>query len=411
MIARVLLVGDELLGGAASDRNVATIAAALGERGVPVVGVEIVGDEEPVIAAAIRRLATQCDVLVLTGGLGPTEDDLTREALAEALGVPVAESATARGWIEARYAERGLPTAGASLVRQARLPEGTDPVPNPFGTAPGIHARLGACRIWCLPGVPPEVVGMIGSVAAELGQLPDGHGWQRIIATLGMGEVRVAERLQEGGFRPPPGVRLAFLPSAGGVRLRLAAPDGASDAVLDGADREIRRLVGDWALPHPSLAESLVVRMAAQGRDLATAESCTGGLVGARITDVPGSSSVYLGGLVAYANRVKTDGLGVDASVLSTHGAVSEPVAAAMARGVRDRFGASAGVAVTGVAGPGGGTPDKPVGTVWIAVADEAGEEAARFRFPGSREMVRERTVQKALEMAYRRGMGVGAGR
>ena len=398
MIARVLLVGDELLGGVASDRNVATIAAAFGERGVPVVGVEIVGDVEGAIAAAIRRLAAQSDVLVVTGGLGPTDDDLTREALAEALGVTVVESGVARGWIEARYAERRLPTAGASLSRQARLPEGTEPVQNPFGTAPGIHARLGACRIWCLPGVPTEVVGMIGSVAAELGLLPAGHGWQRIIATLGVGEVRVAERLEECGFRPPSGVRLAFLPSAGGVRLRLAAPEGAKEAVLERADAEIRGMIGDWALPRPSLAESLVFRMQALGRSLATAESCTGGLIGARITDVPGSSSVYLGGLVAYADRVKTDGLGVEPGTLGAHGAVSEAVALAMAAGVRERFRASAGVAVTGVAGPGGGTPEKPVGTVWIAWGFGHHRPIAEvFHFAGDRDAIRRATVAEAL--------------
>lgn len=409
MIARVLLVGDELLGGTASDRNTATAAVALGARGVPVVGAEVVGDDEATIASAIRRLAAESDVLVVTGGLGPTEDDRTREALAAAMDVPIREDAVARSWIEARYDERKLPRAEASIARQARIPEGAEPVPNPYGTAPGVRARVGGCRVWLLPGVPPEVEGMIGQVAAELGVLPVGHGWERIVATLGIGEVRVQERLQETGFRTSPGVRLAFLPGAGGVRLRLSAPEGAPDEVLDAAERGIRERIGDWALPETSLAASLVARFREFGLTLATAESCTGGLIGARITDVPGSSSVYLGGLVAYADRVKQDGLGVAAALLERHGAVSEPVVRGMARGARERFAAGLGVAVTGVAGPGGGTPDKPVGTVWIAVADSRGDEAAVFRFPGSREMVRERTVQKALEMAYRRAPGAGA--
>ncbi len=405
MIGRVLLVGDELLGGAASDRNTAVIAAALGARGVALAGAETVGDERPAIRDAIRRLAPACDVLVLTGGLGPTDDDLTREALADALDVPLVEDGTARGWIEARYAERQL-APGPSARRQARLPDGATPVANPLGTAPGIRARLGDCRIYALPGVPAEVAGMIGAVASELGVLPDGHGWERIVATLGVGEVRVAERLDAAGFAAPDGLRLAFLPGPGGVRLRLAAPGGAPDAILDAADAEIRRILGDWALPGPTLAESLVRRFAASGTTLTSAESCTGGLIGARITDVPGSSSVYLGGLVAYANPVKVRALGVDEGVLERHGAVSEPVVRAMAEGARARFAATVAVAVTGVAGPGGGTAEKPVGTVWIAAADARGTEAAVFRFPGSREMVRERTVQKALEMAYRRGTG-----
>jgi nicotinamide-nucleotide amidase len=408
VIARILLVGDELLGGVVSDRNAAVIATALAARGVPVERVEMVGDETGRIAEALRRLAPGCDVLVATGGLGPTEDDRTREGFAAALGVGVVESATARGWVEARHRERGLGASGDAVRRQALLPEGTEPVPNPVGTAPGFRGALGACRFWALPGVPPEAEEMATALAAELGRLPEGWGWERVVATAGMGEVKAAERLEAGAFRPPPGVRLAFLPSPGGVRLRLAAPAGASDAVLDAAEREVRGLLGAWAVPRASLAASLVARLAQRQRTIATAESCTGGLLGARITDVPGSSSVYLGGIVSYSNRAKTERLGVDGALLERHGAVSEPVATAMARGALAAFGASLAVAVTGVAGPSGGTPEKPVGTVWIALADAEGSEGTRFRFPGNREMVRERTVQKALEMAYRRGEGSG---
>ncbi|MFN8176624.1 MAG: nicotinamide-nucleotide amidohydrolase family protein [bacterium] len=406
MIARVLLVGDELLGGAASDRNVATIAIALGSRGVPVVGVEVVGDDVPLIAEAARRLASRCDVLVVTGGLGPTADDLTREGLAAALGVKVVVSEEALRQVIARYAERSVSTDGPGVRRQASVPEGTETVENPVGTAPGFTGRLGACRFWCLPGVPPEVVEMAGSVAKGLGELPPAWGWQRWVATAGIGETRVADRLDAGGFAPPEGVRLAYLPSPGGVRLRLAAPRGAPDEVLDGAEREVRRLLGSWALPLPGLAESLVRSFADRGATIATAESCTGGLLGARITDVPGSSSVYLGGIISYSNRVKVERLGVDPGLLEAYGAVSEPVARAMAEGARAAFGPSLAVADTGIAGPGGGTPQKPVGTVWIAVADDSGTEAVSFRFPGNREMVRERTVHKALELAYRRGEG-----
>ena len=409
MIARVLLVGDELLGGAASDRNVATIATALAARGVPVVGVEVVGDDVDLIAEAARRLASRADVLVVTGGLGPTSDDLTREGLAQALGVSVRENEAARRQVVARHSERGLAAAGDSVRRQSSLPEGTEPVENPVGTAPGIRGRLGTCRFWALPGVPPEVTEMIANVAVELGELPSGWGWQRWIATSGIGEVRVAERLTQGRFAPPDGIRLAFLPSPGGVRLRLAAPSGAPDETLDAAEREVRRLLGDWALPLPGLAESLIRRLEENGASIATAESCTGGLIGARITDVPGSSSVYRGGIVSYSDQVKVERLGVDPSLLREHGAVSEPVARAMAEGARAAFGATLAIAVTGIAGPGGGTPEKPVGTVWISVADGSGTEAQRFRFPGNREMVRERTVHKALELAYRLHQGARA--
>ncbi len=408
MIARVLLIGDELLGGTVSDRNVATIANGLGERGVPVVGVEIVRDEIEEIAAAFRRVVETCDVLVMTGGLGSTDDDVTREAVGQALGVAAAEHESALRQVTARLAERGLATSGDAARRMARLPAGCEPVTNPVGTAPGFRGRIGRCSFWALPGVPQEVIVMIPGLVADIatlrgGGLAAGFGWQRIVATTGVGEVRVAERLAESRFTVPPGVRLAFLPSAAGVRVRLAAPHGAPDEVLDRAESEIRRALGTWALPDAGLAESLVRLLAARGRTIATAESCTGGLLGARITDVPGSSSVYLGGIVAYSNRVKMERLGVPLDVLERHGAVSEPVAKSMAEGAIRELGSDLAVAVTGIAGPGGGTPAKPVGTVWIAAADASGEEALGFRVPGNREMVRERSVHKALELAYRR--------
>jgi nicotinamide-nucleotide amidase len=285
---------------------------------------------------------------------------------------------------------------------------------NPVGTAPGFHGRLARCEFWALPGVPQEVTEMVRAVAEGVGRLPGGglpagFAWERIVATLGVGEVRVAERLETGGFVVPPGVRLAFLPSAGGVRLRLAAPEGAPIEVLDHAESDIRALLGAWVLPFPGVAESLVRALAAQRRTLATAESCTGGLLGARITDGPGSSSVYLGGIVSYANRIKAERLGVPSALLEEHGAVSEPVANAMAVGARRELGADIATAITGVAGPGGGTPAKPVGTVWIAVADSSGDETFGFRFLGNREMVRERSVQKAMELVYRRLRGAPA--
>lgn len=399
MIARVLLVGDELLGGAASDRNTATAAVALGARGVPVVGAEVVGDDEATIASAIRRLAAESDVLVVTGGLGPTEDDRTREALAAAMDVPIREDAVARSWIEARYDERKLPRAEASIARQARIPEGAEPVPNPYGTAPGVRARVGGCRVWLLPGVPPEVEGMIGQVAAELGVLPVGHGWERIVATLGIGEVRVEERLQETGFRTPPGVRLAFLPGAGGVRLRLSAPEGAPDEVLDASERGIRERIGDWALPETSLAASLVARFREFGLTLATAESCTGGLIGDVLTNRAGSSAYFMGGVISYSNDIKQRVLGVRSETLAAQGAVSESCALEMARGVRKALDVDVGISATGIAGPGGGGDDKPVGLVYIGLSTPAVEIVSRNVWPHDRVGNKQATVDEALRL------------
>jgi nicotinamide-nucleotide amidase len=398
----ILLVGTELLSGTIADRNVPIVAAALVRKGVPVVRVETVPDELDAIAAAARRLAGAADLLVVTGGLGPTADDVTREALARALGTGIRVDEEIRAAIERRLAARGLPV-GESAVRQASFPEGTEPVANPVGSAPGFRGALGACRFWVLPGVPPETAVMIGALVDGLPEPRPGWGWERLVATVGMSEVRAETLLAAGGFAPPPGAALAFLPGPAGVKLRVFAPDGAPNDALDAAERAMRGILGGAALPRAGLPESLVRELALAGRTLATAESCTGGLVGARITDVPGASSVYLGGIVSYSDRAKVARLGVAEDLLERHGAVSEPVARAMAEGVRAAFEASIGVAVTGIAGPGGGTEAKPVGMVWLAVTDREGTESRRFDFPGSREMVRERSAHKALEMAYRR--------
>ncbi len=404
MIARVLLVGDELLGGTISDLNAAQVARAFGPRGVPVAGVEVVGDLPEAIAGAARRAAEHCDLLVVTGGLGPTADDVTRDGLALAMGVGLDEDEDVRLDIERRMERRGIERPADSVRRQATFPVGTAVVRNPVGSAPGFTGWLGTCRFYVLPGVPQEVAEMLPAVVAALPDPPAGRDWQRIVATAGLGEVRVAERLEGAEFVPPPGISLAYLPSPGGVRLRLFAPAGAAVEDLDRAEREVRALLADRALPRESLPESLVELLREGGRRLATAESCTGGLLGARITEVPGASAVYLGGTVAYDNRMKASRLAVDPAEIEAHGAVSEAVARAMARGAREAFGADLALSVTGIAGPDGGTEEKPVGTVWIGLADDRGDEARRFLFGGNREMVRERTVNKALEIAYRRG-------
>jgi nicotinamide-nucleotide amidase len=371
MRTAVLLVGDELLAGVVADRNGAAIARALAARGAPVDRVEMVGDERDSIAARVRSLAARHDLLVVAGGLGPTEDDVTGEAIALACG--------------------------------GELPADAASVDNPVGSAAGLRLRCEGCDLWVLPGVPAEVDGMLPAVLAGLPEADAGLVRERVVATAGIPEVRLAERVVAAGFAPPPGVRLSYLPAPGSVRLRLAAPAGVPPADLDAAAARLREIAGVAALPAESLAASLVAVLAEAGRTLATAESCTGGLIGGRMTDVPGASSVYLGGVIAYADRAKVERLGVDPALLQRHGAVSEETALSMARGCRERFGADLAAAVTGVAGPGGGTPVNPVGTVWIALADAAGAAAEVFRFGGPRELVRERTVNKTLEMAYRR--------
>ena len=405
MIGAVLLVGDELLGGIVSDKNVATIARALGPLGVRIVRAETVGDDVAEIATAAARLGTQVDALIVTGGLGPTDDDKTREAFARVLGVELVVNDAVRADLERRLAARGMRLPSAA-TRQASFPAGTTIIPNPVGSAAGFAGRLGRARFWVLPGVPSEVRAMVDSLVADMPGAPPGHEWERIVCTLGLGEVTVVELLEAAAFRLPDGLRLGFLPSPGGVRLRLAAERVLPAALFADVEGVIRGLLREEALPGTDLAETLSAALRTSGESIATAESCTGGMIGARLTDLPGSSDVFRGGVIAYADRVKIDQLGVPEAVLRRDGAVSESAVRAMAQGCRERLDATWAVSVTGIAGPSGGTPEKPVGTVWIAVAGPTGTTAHRHAFSGSREMIRERTVNKALEMAYRRVRG-----
>jgi nicotinamide-nucleotide amidase len=402
----LLLVGNEILTGFVHDTHLAFVGRALAQRGHPLSHVEGVGDDVDEIAASVSRLAAVANLLVVTGGLGPTEDDVTRAGLARALATELVLDRQALAEILARAEARGLPTPDR-VRRQAELPRGAEAIPNPVGSAPGIRCRLGGCDIWVLPGVPAEVQAMLPGLLATLPPTAAGLATERVVATAGLSEVVVAERVQEGGFRVPAGVLLAYLPSPAGVRLRLAAPQGVRDSVLDHAAAELRAALAPYDLSALTPAAALVRELARSGLTLTSAESCTGGMIGARITDVPGASAVYLGGVIAYANRVKRERLGVAPELLERHGAVSEETVRAMAQGCRERLGSDLALAVTGVAGPSGGTPQNPVGSVWLAVAD--GEEviARRRSFPGGRESVRERTVNAALVMAYRRIRGI----
>jgi nicotinamide-nucleotide amidase len=402
MIGAVLVVGEEILGGRVHDRNLAVIARALAAYGVELRAAETVGDNVEDIARAIRRLAGVARLLVVTGGLGPTGDDLTREGLARALDVGLREDAECRARLEAYLLRRGL-ASRALHYRQAVLPIGAAWVPNAIGSAPGIRAQLGACEIWALPGVPEEARAMLQTVAESLGELSEGHLPELFVATTGVREVEAAEMLDAHGFHLPEAVKIGYLPGLPGVRLRFTGRGGIARALAEEIETTCREIFGWRALPRETLEGSLVHELGRAGLALAAAESCTGGLLGARITSVAGASAVYLGGIVAYSNRAKLRLLQVPEEAVQESGAVSEPVARAMAEGVRSAFEADLGLSVTGIAGPSGGTPEKPVGTVWIGLSERGSSATSHFRFSGDREAVRERAVCAALEMAYRR--------
>jgi nicotinamide-nucleotide amidase len=395
----VLAIGDELLHGASLDTNSQWLAGELERAGVVVQRFGLTGDEPGELRALIAEACARADVVVATGGLGPTLDDRTRDVVAELLGGPLWFDAASWQQIQAWLTSRGRPVP-ASNRRQAMLPPGAVAIPNPAGTAPGFAVAIGRARFFALPGVPREMRAMMAAsvlpaIAALPGLLPTAQRWLRV---LGPSEAALGERIAP--FMVPGRMPAVGITASGGlltVRIVANAPTAAAAAAAcEQTAAELRPLLGDWlfAEGEVELPALVLQRLRERRRTLACAESCTGGLLLARLTDVPGSSDVLLGGVVAYANAAKTALLGVPEDLLAAHGAVSEPVAAAMAQGVRARLGADLGVATTGIAGPSGGSEAKPVGTVCFGIADSVGVRAWTLRIPDlGRVFVRDRAV------------------
>lgn len=400
--AAVLSVGDELLSGDVVDTNAAWLDAQLGARGWTVVEHRTVGDDVEAIADAVRALAARHARVVVTGGLGPTEDDLTIQAVAKAAGVALEYRPEVYARIRARFEARGRPLRPGHR-RQAELPVGARLFDNPLGTAPGFALTLAGSEVFVLPGVPTEMRALFETMQAALTTGPR-RAVRRVLKTVGLGETdleaRVAPIRDEAA-----GVRFGFRSTGLVQEVRLYGDDEAAvDAVAGRVEAELEGHV--FGRDDDTLAAAVGRALKAAGATVATAESCTGGMVGAALTDVAGSSAYYRGGLVAYANDVKSSAVGVDVGLIQAHGAVSEPVARALAEGARERLGATYGVSTTGVAGPGGGTPDKPVGLVWLAVAGPADTHAFELRIAGDRDGVRRRTVQHALARLWAQARG-----
>jgi nicotinamide-nucleotide amidase len=407
MNAAIVAIGDELVLGQVVDTNSAWLSARLAARGVMTLLHKTVPDDVDATAGAVREAAQAADLVIVTGGLGPTQDDLTREALARVLGVPLERHAPSVERIAAffRRIGRAMPDANQA---QAMCPRGARMLDNDWGTAPGIEARVGRARVFAVPGVPREMEGMFGRYILPAIADPSGRSiLTEALRTFGAGESAVAEKLGElmrRDRRPTVGTTA----SAGVVTVRIRSdfPTAAeAERELAATVQEAERRLGDvvFGRGDVTLAQAVGEQLRRRGKTLVTAESCTGGLVGKLLTDVPGSSAYYLGGWVVYANRAKSSELGVAAELIERHGAVSDAVARAMAEGALARSGADYGAALTGIAGPDGGTADKPVGTVWVALA-RSGQSAAvvkseRFRFPGTREVVRERAALTALNI------------
>ncbi|HSJ64787.1 MAG TPA: competence/damage-inducible protein A [Gemmatimonadaceae bacterium] len=415
MNVELFTIGDELLLGFVIDTNAAHIARTLAEVGIRVVRRGTVPDDPLAIVRAIGEALDRTGAVITTGGLGPTSDDLTIPSIAELFGRPLALDEAVLAGIEARFRalgyESGMPPGNR---QQAMLPVDAQILANRHGSAPGVLIEDERGRwVATLPGVPREMRGMLGDTLLPLlrermtaaGSRPTVVR-SRTLRTTGIGESALAEALGDCA-KGWPGMPLAYNPRWQGTDLRLTVmdlPPDEADARLAEAVRRLMDRCGRWVYgeDEDDLAAVAIDRVRARGWRIATAESCTGGLLGARITAIAGASDVYVGGIVAYENGVKVRELDVPDAVIRRHGAVSEAVARAMVEGVCARFGAELGLAITGIAGPGGGTPEKPVGLVWIAAVVDSEVRTFSRTFVGDREEVRLRATQAALDLVRR---------
>lgn len=405
--AAVLAIGDELTLGQTLDTNSRYVSQRLSGHGVAVVEHATVADELDRMVAAIKRLSSDNDLLLITGGLGPTADDLTREALSLAGDDELVEDLDSLRALESWFArtDRAMPERNRV---QATRPSRARCLRNDFGTAPGLAMQLDSCDVWCLPGPPRELRPMLErEVLPSIRREPGRVLLTRTLPTFGLGESLVAEQLGELMDRDRvPMVGTTASECVVTCRMRYDAIGSEEEAVrsLDSCEAAIRERLGHAVLRVGGASESLVEvttdLLRQRGASICTIESCTGGLLGAALTEQPGASSIYAGGFVTYSNDLKTALVGVDPELLQNHGAVSAPVAKSMATGGLTRTGAQHALAITGIAGPDGATPDKPVGTVWIAHVDRDGlSDVRRFLFAGKRDAVRSWAWRTAVGM------------
>lgn len=411
----ILSTGDEVRSGAIVDSNSAHIAQRLEETGVTVTRHSCVGDDIDVLAEIITEISRRSDVAVVTGGLGPTEDDLSAAAAAKAASVELVLDKTALASIEALFKSRGRPVS-ASNRKQAMIPEGAACILNPVGTAPGILFRLNRCLFYFLPGVPHEMERMLSDAVVpgieELQGKSKRHHLVRNISTFGLTEAATGDSLA-GLTRDLPEVKLGLRAIFPEIHVKLYIQgenkdrlehdlEKATDYVSDKLGVSVLSLEGDSM---PAVVGSLLAK---SGKTLAIAESCTGGLLAHRLTGVPGSSAYFLFSGVTYSNQSKMDVLGVSSETLEKHGAVHEETAKEMAEGARRIGGTTFGLSTTGIAGPDGGTKEKPVGTVCIGLAGPEGAEGFRYTFSfGRRSMNKEIFAVAALDLLRRRLLGV----
>jgi nicotinamide-nucleotide amidase len=406
--SEVVTVGNELLSGRTVDTNFAFLARVLEAAGARVVRHESVADVPDAIAAAIQSALKRVPLVVVTGGLGPTPDDVTRKGVSVALGRPLSLDPEILENLRQRWRARGgRDPMPPNNELQAMVPRGATVLPNPVGSAPGLQMQHEGSTLFVLPGVPSEMEAMArGSIVPWIQARAPRSVSYFTMRTHGIWESVLAEKLADLASALP-GYAVAFLPGGGGVDVRLRLPQsdaGTIDELRERARRVLAERIGPYAfgVDDESLESVVGKLLLARRYHLAVAESCTGGLLAGRITDAAGSSAYFDLGVVCYSNAAKTALAGVPGSLIEQHGAVSEEVARALARGIARESGAEVGLGVTGIAGPTGGTPEKPVGTVHLAAFAPEGEWHRKLALTGSRASIRERSVASALDLARR---------
>jgi nicotinamide-nucleotide amidase len=412
--AEIIAVGSELLTPYRMDTNSLYLTEQLNQLGVEVIFKSVVGDNLRQLVAAAQHGLFRSDIVIFSGGLGPTEDDLTREAVAEALGVTLHRDPEVLARLEQRFAERGWKMS-PNNAKQADVLDGATVLPNPNGTAPGqwIAGQFDGREhiIVLLPGPPFELKGLFESEVRERlrAKVPPTHLFTRTLKVAMLGESAVDARVAP-IYKRYPDVDTTILAGAGEIELHFRTRGTTLDAAQARAD-EVAELVEDelddavYSRNGESLEQIVSYWLQMRNATVAVAESCTGGLLAERITSISGSSRYFLGGAVVYSNQLKTEFAGVPEEMIHRHGAVSREVAAALAEGIRYRCESTFGVGITGVAGPSGGTSDKPVGLVFHAVASDTGTEIMQRTFPGDRKRIRRFASTMALDMLRKKLM------
>ena len=407
---QLLLTGNEIMSGDTVDSNSALIARRLSELAIGVHRKVTVGDDVELLKSELASMAADADLVIVNGGLGPTVDDLTAEILAAVAGVSLEEHPTAVAHLQQWCGKRNL-TLNAANLKQAMLPAGASIVDNPIGSAVGFEMALGECRVICTPGVPGELAAMLDGIVADLATKLQ-HPVERSILrlqTFGLGESTAQQIISDHASDWPTEVELGFRAGAPQMEIKLSIDQSSALQAREQCQQQLQQLFGDHIIGEGDtlLAERVLELLRERGATLTTAESCTGGLIASMLTRIPGSSDCFHAGFVTYADAIKHAILGVSEETLAEHGAVSEEVVVQMAKGAMKRAGAEYAIAVSGIAGPDGGTDEKPVGTVWLAWGKRNNIRTRCLCWPVERGLFQTMIAAAGLDMIRRVLLGI----